>query len=764
MVTNASVLPRVDDTTPARVRWFSSIGCVEWSEDGEHAEVFIGGSLVGAFGRRERGARNVVLVGLAGDAKVHLGKLAQAFDLDAETLRRMRLQHQQEGLGAVLGRAPGGSEKKLQGRALRFAEHLFASDASLATVRAALAKRHVKISVTTLSGERAQWRARLAGAATPPRAPEPESASPDDATETPAQQDFWADEPAPTSGSDEAGAALAADETMPSSDDEVPPARAAEEHLGAKQTITSAVPRSGRSVQHLGSWLLLASVAAVGLHEVVERERLREARTGRRLRQVTLRVAVDALIVALSAGQRCIEGVRRLQTATAGVLLRASGAPAATWVRRVLGLLAADGGAAYIGLGMAGVHLRATRAAVVAGPAVFYVDNHLRPYTGKEVVRKGWRMQDKRVLPGITDCYVHDEDGRAAFRIDAPAHDSLRALMPRVTMLLRAALGDEQRILVAFDRAGAYPTQLAELREQGFEFVTYERRPYALLPETQFGERLVLPDGEVLHWCETRQKNLGQGRGRVRRIAVRDPEGYQVNLVAISDEPAPRLIGVMRGRWSQENAFKHAMERWGQNQLDARTVAPYPPDTIIPNPARRRLDHALRLARVREGDARRLLARLPANDPQRARVEEDLAAALATQAELEEQRPHLPKHQELAQTDLAGKLVYHVSAFKLLVDAVRVACANAETDLAALLAPHMRRPREAKKLLATVLAAPGHVVVGTRTISVSLLCTGNRGEQRAIAAFLEAATDAHLHLPGDPGRRPLVFRSLESSL
>jgi hypothetical protein len=31
------------------------------------------------------------------------------------------------------------------------------------------------------------------------------------------------------------------------------------------------------------------------------------------------------------------------------------------------------------------------------------VDNHLRPYTGEHVMRKGWRMQDKRAVPGTTD-------------------------------------------------------------------------------------------------------------------------------------------------------------------------------------------------------------------------------------------------------------------------------------------------------------------------------------------------------------------------
>jgi hypothetical protein len=60
---------------------------------------------------------------------------------------------------------------------------------------------------------------------------------------------------------------------------------------------------------------------------------------------------------------------------------------------------------------------------------VFYVDNHLRPYTGQHVVRKGWRMQDRRVRPGVSDYYVHDADGRPLFRIDVPSHDSLAMWM-----------------------------------------------------------------------------------------------------------------------------------------------------------------------------------------------------------------------------------------------------------------------------------------------------------------------------------------------
>src|SRR5690606_32748776 len=137
--------------------------------------------------------------------------------------------------------------------------------------------------------------------------------------------------------------------------------------------------------------------------------------------------------------------------------------PTASGVRRLLGRLIAqiDGGP-ILAASMAGRLLRS--AVADERPAVFYVDNHLRPYTGKQVVRKGWRMQDRRVLPGTTDYYVHDEDGRPVFRLAVPSHDSLSAQLLPIAERIRMALGDE-RFLLAFDRAGAHAETLAALRD-----------------------------------------------------------------------------------------------------------------------------------------------------------------------------------------------------------------------------------------------------------------------------------------------------------
>lgn len=296
----------------------------------------------------------------------------------------------------------------------------------------------------------------------------------------------------------------------------------------------------------------------------------------------------------------------------------------------------------------------------------------------------------------------------------------------------------------------------------GVELVTYERRPYGLLPESAFIESMEL-DGEKLRFCDAGQKNLGAGRGRVRRICVLTEDRRQVNLLANSERPAHRLIEIMRGRWTQENGFKHGAERWGLNQLDARTVRPYPPEAIIPNPARRRLDHALRIARVQEGDVRSQLARLPADNPRRGRLEQTLSEAMKRQKNLEALRPSTPTHAPVEETELAGKLVHHELEYKLTVDTIRIACANAESDLAVMLAPYLPKPAEAKRTLTTLFAAPGRIHVTPTSISITLSPAGTARELVALQRFAGDFNRGQFNLPGDQHGRLLRLRIQQHS-
>lgn len=836
----ASSLP-IASSQPG-TRWFCRYGCVV-EGDGVN-RVFIGDTLLGEYDPRDRdlGPRNIVLVMLAQEPKIHLGHLAAAFEISEEHLRRLRQATKVDGYSAVLTRARGCAERdELAPAKVRELRALFEEgwNPTDATRRQ---RRRGRVSRSTVSRERRRWQAekeaaRDANVAAPAAAPAESQQSlfeDVDATigrgnEAPTPDEMrveGSNDVATTSGSgvvDDAVAdaeaantehvvasnpiagamkidgaiaefagdvvkegiteAIADDEgavasvhaddnaaagtrvaepisaPVESSELDLPEAGADhalasdERERGPVVPLRSRPVASGRLVQHVGSWLLMALAHQHGLHEEAERLAGGEA----------TRIAMDAALAALAIGERTVEGVRRLATSTAPLLLRSDHTPTASAIRRRLHAFADEHGAAL----MARIGERYLDAARTEAnePAVFYVDNHLRTYTGQEVVRRGWRMQDKRVLPGASDYYVHDETGRPVFRIDTPSHDSLcQWLMPIVTRL-RDGLGAEERILLVFDRAGAFPVEMATLRDAGVEFVTYERRPYSDLAPSDF-DRTVVVRGETYGAHESRLKNLGAGRGRVRRIALRAPDGKQINLLAISAAPLEQLVGLLMGepdpnapsgRWQQENAFKHGVERWGINQLDGRKVEPYPPGTIIPNPARRRNERALKIARADEGRARCALAVEGLTEKRRTRAESDLTDAIQRRVALELARPLIPNRAPIEQTELADKLVRHPAKLKAVVDTIRIVCANVEAELADVIARTLKRSREAKKVIANVFAAPGRVDVTPSEIRVRLSPAANRSEHAAIRRLLADITARKLTLPGDVRRRPLRF-------
>ena len=121
-------------------------------------------------------------------------------------------------------------------------------------------------------------------------------------------------------------------------------------------------------------------------------------------------------------------------------------------------------------------------------------------------------------------------------------------------------------------------------------------------------------------------------------------------------------------------------------------------------------------------------------------------------------RPLTPKHAPLAETELADKLVKHPDEYKMVLDTIRMACANVETDLASLLAPHLAIPAEAKRVLANIFTAPGSIHATETRITVALQPAGTKSELRALGAFLGRCNRLSLVLPGDPARRTLRFR------
>lgn len=79
--------------------WFSARGSVVVRD--MTTEVFVGGTLIGAFEQDEQLKRNGILVQLSAGPRCHLGRLAEAFGLSTERLRQLRREYEAGGLEAL---------------------------------------------------------------------------------------------------------------------------------------------------------------------------------------------------------------------------------------------------------------------------------------------------------------------------------------------------------------------------------------------------------------------------------------------------------------------------------------------------------------------------------------------------------------------------------------------------------------------------------------------------------------------------------------
>ena len=122
------------------------------------------------------------------------------------------------------------------------------------------------------------------------------------------------------------------------------------------------------------------------------------------------------------------------------------------------------------------------------------------------------------------------------------------------------------------------------------------------------------------------------------------------------------------------------------------------------------------------------------------------------QGDLMALRATVPKQAPVSETPLAGKLRRHELGYKNVLDTLRSGLANVESDFAVMLARHFKRPREAKKLLATLFAAPGTPRVYSLGVTVRLMPAATGSERAALRAFLRDVT--RLRIPPPRARAP----------
>ena len=342
-----------DGRSTEAYRYFSAQGCV--FRDGSRRLVFVGGTLVGSYDVEDKATRNVLLVKLSEDPKAHLGKLAWAFELSEERLRRLRRGYESHGLASLVEVKHGGRQRVVTPTLRRKLYKLFDAGASINTAHAKIDKR---ISRTMVGRVRKAWAEQREGveaakgkaqevdtselAPVGPRllsrAPTPSEPASEvvEAVQCEASQGAVGD----SASHAETGTQLPPMADQPDTARGLPAPPSLHE---AEEVATDVAIGTGKQyVQHAGSLIMLVLLNALGLYRWAESLRQSTIAAGeierRYLGQTALRVALDATIIALTIGQKCVEGVRRIATPSAQALLRILLAvPTPQWVRQVVG-------------------------------------------------------------------------------------------------------------------------------------------------------------------------------------------------------------------------------------------------------------------------------------------------------------------------------------------------------------------------------------------------------------------------------------------
>ena len=466
-----------------------------------------------------------------------------------------------------------------------------------------------------------------------------------------------------------------------------------------------------------------------------------------------------ATSLAFALGASSVEGTKHLLRGQAGPLAGLASLPELRTLRPRLAGIADHTDP----LGLQRALATAVLAADAPSLGVYFVDDHFVPYEGAKPVGKGWNSKRRHAQKGRADTLVTDYGGRAVcFVTGEPS--GLTKTLPLALAELTQLTGDA-KLLLGFDRGGAYPVVFACCRERGVDWLTWRRG--ALAPCTAAPARhwRVAPDGRTECITLADETVTIDGYGPCRQLTLFE-DGVPKLQVLTSDTTAPAaaLLGWLRCRWRIENAFKYLARHHGIDWLCDYRADLVPDTTMVPNPQRTAARAALKAAQGRLADAERAFAQLlgdhnrgvaavnkaiPAAQKRIARAEQAVEAATA---KLRTIPAKLPANQ--LNPDAQRALLR--PGRRSLQMVLRLLAYNAELWLADQLNAYLHDPDEYRATTRNLLHLGGLITYTTQAVTVTLDRPATPLLTRALGLLLDQLNATPPRLPADP--RPITYQ------
>ena len=478
---------------------------------------------------------------------------------------------------------------------------------------------------------------------------------------------------------------------------------------------------------------------------------------GRRPGDVAL---LSAVSMCFALGADTIEQFKHLAAADAGPLAGLGVLPGLRTLRSDLARIADAADPVAVQAMFASAMLAADP--VTSG--VYYVDDHFVPYTGAKPVAKGWNNKRGRAERGRADTHVTAHDGRAVcFVTGEPS--GLSVTLPKALAELKKAAGPGAKIMLGFDRGGAYPQVFTHCRDQQVHWVTYRRAPLAvpvMLPVLT----TVTAGGRTrqITWAE--ETVQVKDYGEARQITLFEYGRVALQILTSDFDTCPaEILAWLKSRWREENFLKYASENYGIDKICDYLASIETNTKITGNPARKAASAAVRDAEKTLASAERALAGLladPAITPaaknaaipamQNKITRARQAAAAATAA-----RKPIPAKLPASAIDPGAKVALLRTGRRGLQMVLRLLAHNAEHWLSNQLNAYLRDDDEYRATTRETIirGLAGTITWTPAAITVHLEQPRAPRIARALALLIQEINATPPAMPGDP--RPITY-------
>ncbi len=504
--------------------------------------------------------------------------------------------------------------------------------------------------------------------------------------------------------------------------------------------------------RYAGAMLLHAYLHRVGAQAIFA------MLTGGPARRYDDLAVLSTATLGFALGIDTVEGAKHLRREQAGAALGLAAVPELKTLRTRLAALA-DG---TDPLALQRAFATRMLAADPATDPVYFVDDHFVPYAGARPVAKGWNTKRRHAQPGRDDTLLVDARGRAVvFGTGEPT--GLSSTLPQVLAQLRALIGPDAPVLLAFDRGGAYPAVFTACRDAGADWVTYRRAP---LVETTATPRRswTVRDGTrvtVTLADETVQLN-GYGQARQLTLFEHDHPVLQV-LTSEATGTGADLLCWLRSRWRIENMFKYASEHNGIDALACYAMDIGPDTRTVTNPARVTARKQVKAAEAELAAAERALPQLlnGGGTPKQKNnalpgVHQKIEQATTAVDEAKAVLKPIPAKVLATELDPDAKRARPRLARRGLQMVLRLLAFNAEAWLAEHLNAYLADPDEYRAITRNLLHQGGQIDYSTSAITVTLDRPDSPPVARALQLLTDELSNTPTHMPGD--LRPITYQ------